>query len=168
MKKLLLILICLFVSSCSEKQSVKFLECVFHEHEHQPDIKRLVNSFYFDQKNEWLYFENKNEWYEKNKEFKSIQTSLTLIDGYYSFIMKLESIDNYKETRLIKLSKSFDEIFYQKTLYLFNEKTIKRKGSCKEINKMEFYVNYKPEKKSISYKNLYPHYSESPLKDKEY
>ena len=39
----------LFVSSsCSEKQSIKFLECVFYEHEHQPDIKRLVNSFYFD------------------------------------------------------------------------------------------------------------------------
>ena len=64
--------------------------------------------------------------------------------------MKLESKDNYKETRLIKLSKSFDEIVYQKTLSLFNEKIIKRKGSCKEINKMEFYVNYKPEKKPIT------------------
>lgn len=167
MKKLLLILICLLVFSCSENQSVKFLKCVFYEHEHQPDIKRLVNSFNFDQKNEWLYFENKNEWYEKNKEFKNIQTSLILKDGYYSFIMKLESKDNYKETRLIKLSKSFDEIVYQKTLNLFNEKIIKRKGSCKEINKMEFYVNYKPEKKPITHKNLYPHYSESPLKDKE-
>ncbi len=166
MRKLTFFLL-VFFFSCSENQSVKFLECVFHEHEHQPDIKRLVNSFYFDRKNEWIYFENKNEWYEKNKEFKNIQTSLTLKDGYYSFIMKLESKDNYKETRLIKLSKSFDEIVYQKTLNLFNKKVVKRKGSCKEINKMEFYVNYKPEKKLISHKNLYPHYSESPLKDKE-
>ena len=69
------IMICLFVSFVV-KQSIKF-QCVFHEHEHQPDFIILIKKM--------NGYTLKIEWYNKDV-FKQV-----IIDGYYSFIMKLES-----------------------------------------------------------------------------
>ena len=136
MKKLLLILICLFplFLKCGES-SVKSLECIYYINEHQPDIKRLVEVLYYDEDGQWLFNKKKKDWLEKNKKILNLKTNLVEKNGFYIFKMNFGYLDSeFKEKRLIKLSKSFDEVLFYKTQNRINESSFERKGYCKEIN----------------------------------